>query len=88
MLTIGDKADVEKTVSELLSVTGASTYLSSGVNGGAAIINEYASGGFDVLYERLDKPRRLETFLRAFAKLIAELDAERKAVEADFENDS
>ena len=87
-VTIGDKAVVEKTVSELLTVTGASTYLSSGVNGGAALINEYASGGFDVLYESLDKPRRLETFLRAFAKLIADLDTERIAVEAAFENDS
>ena len=84
-VTLGDKPAVEKTVSRLLSVSGASSHLSAGSGGGAVLINEYASGGFDVLSEHLDKPRRLETFLRSFAKLIATLDAERMAVEADLQ---
>lgn len=82
-ISVTDKAAVQKVVSELLTATGASTHLSTA---GAARMNEYASGGFDVLVERLvDKPHKLETFVRGYAKLITELEAERAAVEAAFE---
>lgn len=84
-VTMSDKPVVEKTVSQLLTASGASTHLSTGSDGGAALMNEYASGGFDILSAQLDKPRKLETFLRAYAKLISELEAERAAVEAAFE---
>lgn len=82
-VTVQDKPSVHKKVSELLAATGSSTHLSSA---GAARMNEYASGGFDLLAERMsDKPRRLETFLRAYAKLIAELDDEAARAEAVFD---
>jgi hypothetical protein len=83
-ISVTDKAAVQKVVAELLTASGASTHLSSA---GAARMNEYASGGFDVLFERMvDKPRKLETFLRAYAKLISELEAERGEVDAAFDN--
>lgn len=82
----GDKSVVEKTVARLLTASGASTHLSAGSNGGAAQMNEYASGGFDVLSERLDKPRKLETFLRAYAKLISDLEIERAEKESALGN--
>jgi hypothetical protein len=73
---------VQKVVSELLTATGANTHLSAI---GAARMNEYASGGFDLLCERMvDKPRKLETFLRSYAKVIVELEAERSKEEAQF----
>ena len=82
-VTAQDKPSVHRKVSELLAATGTSTHLS---NAGSAKMNEYASGGFDVLVERLsDKPRRLETFLRAYAKVIADLEEEARKAEADFE---
>lgn len=82
-ISVSDKAAVQKVVSELLTATGASTHLSAA---GATRMNEYASGGFDVLTERLaDKPHKLETFLRGYAKLISELEAERDQVEAAFD---
>ncbi len=82
-ISVTDKAAVQKVVSELLTATGASTHLNAT---GAARMNEYASGGFDVLVERMvDKPHKLETFLRGYAKLITELEAERAEVEAAFE---
>lgn len=85
-ISVTDKATVQKVVSELLTATGASTHLSAA---GAARMNEYASGGFDVLAERMvDKPHKLETFLRSYAKLISELEAERGDVEAVFESAS
>jgi hypothetical protein len=81
-ISVTDKAAVQKVVSELLT-TGASTHLSTA---GATRMNEYASGGFDVLAERIvDKPHKLETFLRSYAKLISELESERAKVEAAFE---
>ncbi|NOK47381.1 MULTISPECIES: hypothetical protein [Burkholderia] len=80
-ISVTDKAAVQKVVSELLTATGASTHLSLT---GAARMNEYASGGFDVLFERMvDKPRKLETFLRGYAKLITELEAERSEAESN-----
>ncbi|SDQ80479.1 hypothetical protein [Paraburkholderia tuberum] len=83
-IAVTDKAAVQKVVSELLTATGASTHLSTA---GAARMNEYASGGFDVLAERMvDKPHKLETFLRGYAKLISELEAERAEAEAVFES--
>lgn len=84
-VTVSDKIVVEKTVSRLLSISGGSTYLRPGSGGGAVLINEYASGGFDVLSEHLDKPQKLETFLRAFSNLITNLDIKRVAVEAALE---
>ena len=85
-LTSSDKPVVEKTVARLLTASGASSHLSTGNDGGAARMNEYASGGFDVLAGRLgDKPRKLETFLRSYAKLLAELEAERAKEEATIE---
>lgn len=82
-ISVTDKAAVQKVVSELLTATGASTHLSAT---GATRMNEYASGGFDVLVERMvDKPHKLETFLRGYGKLITELEAERAQVEAAFE---
>lgn len=81
-ISVTDKAAVQKVVSELLTATGTSTHLSTV---GAARMNEYASGGFDMLTERLDKPHKLETFLRGYAKVIAELEAERIKVEATFD---
>ncbi|WP_207462159.1 hypothetical protein [Azospirillum sp. SYSU D00513] len=82
-VTVKDKPVVQKSVSRLLTAAGASTHLSGGTDGGAARMNEYASGGFDVLFERMiDKPRKLETFLRAYAKLIGELEDERAEAEA------
>lgn len=84
-ITVSDKPVVEKAVSRLLTASGASTHLSTGADGGAARMNEYASGGFDVLSERLDKPRKLETFLRAYAKLVSSLEEERNEVEAAFD---
>jgi len=85
-ISVTDKTAVQKVVSELLTATGASTHLSTV---GAARMNEYASGGFDVLVERLvDKPHKLETFLRGYGKLITELEAERAEVEAAFEDAS
>ena len=82
-ISVTNKAAVQKVVSELLTATGASTHLSTM---GAAHMNEYASGGFDVLFERMvDKPHRLETFLRGYAKLISKLEAERGQLEAAFE---
>lgn len=78
-----DKPVVQKTVARLLTASGSSTHLSAGPDGGSATMNEYASGGFDVLFGRMiDRPRRLETFLRAFAKLISELEEERAVAEA------
>ena len=42
--------------------------------------------GFEVLLERMvDKPRKLETLLRSYAKLISELEAERAKTEVLFE---
>ena len=87
-VNINDKPVVEKTVSRLLSVSAGSTHLSGGPDGGATVINEYASGGFDVLSLHLDKPRRLETFLRSFAQLISDLDAKRTEEEAVSEGNS
>ena len=87
-VTIKDKPVVEKTVSRLLSVSVGSTHLSGGPDGGATVINEYASGGFEFLSSRMDQPRTLETFLRAFARLISELEAERTEAEAELEGDS
>lgn len=85
-VTKEDKPAVEKTVARLLTASGASTHLSTGNDGGAAIMNEYASGGFDVLCERLvDGPHKLETFLRAYANLISELETERAKEEATVE---
>lgn len=82
-VTVQDKPSVHRKVSELLAATGSSTHLSSA---GSARMNEYASGGFDLLSERLaDKPRKLETFLRAYAKLIAELEEEAGRSEAAFD---
>ncbi len=86
-VAMSDKPVVEQTVSRLLSVTGSNTYLSTGVNGGAALMNEYSSGGFNVLSEHLDKPRRLETFLRGFSNLIEKLDAQRMEVETLLESE-
>lgn len=84
--TTKDKAVVEKTVARLLTASGASTHLSSGGDGGATLMNEYASGGFDVLVERMgDKPRKLETFLRGYAKLITDLETERAERESTVE---
>ncbi len=38
-------------------------------------MNEYAHGGFDVLYARFDdKPRHLETFLPLYVELVREVD--------------
>jgi len=82
-VTAQDKPAVHRQVSQLLTATGSSTHLS---NIGAARMNEYASGGFDLLAERMaDKPRKLETFLRAYAKLIAELEDESRQAEAAFD---
>lgn len=82
-VTVQDKPSVHRKVSELLAATGTTTHLSSA---GSAKMNEYASGGFDLLVERLsDKPRKLETFLRAYAKVIAELEDEARKSEAAFE---
>ena len=87
--TTKDKAVVEKTVARLLTASGASTHLSSGSDGGATLMNEYASGGFDVLVERMgDKPRKLETFLRVYAKLITDLESERAEQESTLETAS
>lgn len=81
--SVTDKAAVQKVVLELVTATGASTHLSAT---GAARMNEYASDGFDVLVERMvDKPRKLETFLRSYAKMVTGLEAERAEVEAAFE---
>ena len=86
-VTKDDKPVVEKTVARLLTASGASTHLSTGNDGGATRMNEYASGGFDVLCERLgDGPHKLETFLRAYAKLISELETERAKEEATVED--
>ncbi|HEY8384223.1 MAG TPA: hypothetical protein VIL09_18940 [Microvirga sp.] len=77
-----DRPIVQKVVSQLLTASGASTHLSSGPEGGATRMNEYASGGFDVLFEQIpDKPRRLETFLRSYAKVIGDLESERQKAE-------
>jgi hypothetical protein len=82
-VTPQDKPSVHRKVSELLAATGSSTHLSSA---GSARMNEYASGGFDLLAERMsDKPRKLETFLRSYAKLIAELEEESGNAEAAFD---
>jgi hypothetical protein len=82
-VTSKDKPAVHRAVSELLTADGASTHLSPT---GAARMNEYASGGFDLLFERMiDKPRRLETFVRSYAKLLADVEAERRASEATFD---
>lgn len=82
-ISVADKAAVQKVVSELLTATGSSTHLSAA---GAARMNEYASGGFDVLVEKMTgEPHYLATFLRAYAKLISELEAERAEEEAAFE---
>lgn len=85
-VTKEDRPVVEKTVARLVMASGASTHLSTGNDGGATRMNEYASGGFDVLSERLgDGPHKLETFLRHYAKLIRELEAERAEEEATVE---
>ncbi len=82
-VTVQDKPSVHRKVSELLAATGSSTHLSSA---GSAKMNEYASGGFDLLAERMpDKPRKLETFLRAYAKLIAALEEEGMKAEVAFD---
>jgi hypothetical protein len=70
-ISVTDRMAVQKVVSELPTANGASSHLSPA---GAARMNEYASGGFDVLFERMvDKPHKLETFIRGYAKLIAEV---------------
>lgn len=85
-IAVTDKASVQKVVSELLAASGSSTHLSTT---GAARMNEYASGGFDVLAERIaDRPHKLETFLRSYAKVLTELEVERMEAEAAFDSAS
>lgn len=79
-VTARDKTEVHNAVSRLLTATGTTTHLS---NAGAALMNEYASGGFDVLVEEIgDKPRKLATFLRTFAKVISTLEERKQKDEA------
>ncbi len=49
---------------------------------GVKRMNEYASGGFEVLRERMDKPRSVETFLRLYPRMIAEIEADRAETDA------
>ncbi|HEX3885391.1 MAG TPA: hypothetical protein VHW66_22245 [Stellaceae bacterium] len=79
-IRVDEKPAVQRVVSEVVTPfsnngAGLSDY-------GVKRMNEYASGGFEVLRERMDKPRSVETFLRLYPRTIEEIEAERSDIDA------
>ena len=68
-LSIEDRRDVNRIVAEIFGSEGLSS-------DGVALLNQYASGGFDFLLERYgnEPPRSIEEFLPRFVNLISAID--------------
>jgi len=73
----GEKRDVHAAIAKLVDYSSLSKLSADGVTQ----FNQYAHGGFEVLTEWFDdRPRSLETFLRAFKlKLDDSLTSEAEA---------
>lgn len=63
-------SSVKGLIAQLVSSTGLSDH-------GAARMNDYSSGGFEELRDRMDKPRALETFLRLYPTILANISGDR-----------
>src|SRR5208283_5582627 len=66
-ISVAEKDDVRRLLLDFVDPTTATNLTDKGIEK----LNEYASGGFDYLTERLDsKPYHVEEFLRTYVRLL------------------
>jgi len=69
-INMEDRKEVKRALSILVTQQTSSNLSDSGIR----IMNQYAAGGFEVLFENFDdKPRTMETFLIQYDQLIDSL---------------
>jgi hypothetical protein len=79
-ISVAEKDDVRRLLLDFVDPTTATNLTDKGVEQ----LNEYASGGFDYLTERLDsKPHHVEEFLRTYVRLLQQAVEESKLWELD-----
>jgi hypothetical protein len=63
---LDEKTEVERTIGHLVDPASPSNLSDDGVK----LMNKYAQGGFNYLFEKFaDRPRSIETFIRKYSKL-------------------
>ncbi len=65
-ISIDDKSDVQKQICDHFSANNANYLTDSAIKR----MNEYASGGYDIITQRMEKPHHVEYFLMNYYKLL------------------